>query len=444
MNSASARWLVELEKRTQRARLLTSGADQVYESLRAYSQERVRWRYSTADEELESSLLARGEPVIDIALAGFAASTRIVAELWTRTRGEYYADPQIRKGIRLACLSNHTVLAKDFPASVVGVADLQAILGAENSEEAVAIITNDKVDETFLTALYERREPFAALEESAWRALVVQSRHNALLNGDEAGDFGPDKSLSKLHAAIFHLLETAPVSGPWVVGLHYLLDSLDPQQVRKPEVGRVGGVLARWATIEVQNRDGTVQGGVYPGLTYADEFRCLIAALYGGSVQDGKLLVHGGPLAQGIAERCAYYGNAPLTAEEVERFLQREPVVFAFAASCNLAVMSKPELRRRLEESASGRDFRERYLAVLEHYQHRWPQEEYQPIAAWLQDRAAPDKPGGTTAAIPEMVELDEKLERALAQMQRLERVTLFTNLGLIAIAILLLLDLFL
>jgi hypothetical protein len=440
MNSAAGKWLIELETSTQRARLLASSAYYVYEQLRDQALERARWRFCTPDETLERNLLARGQPLVDIALASFAASAPVVTQLWQRTAGDHYADPQVRKGIRLACLSNHTVMTDHFPASIIGSADLKAILAAPDREEANVLIGNDKIDEQLLVALYGRQDPFDGLEDAAWRDLVMQSSHNNQINGNQEDELGDELSQSAIHQAIFGLLEAAPATGPWVVGLHYFLESLDPQQVTQPPAGRVGAVLARWGHTEVLDKDGTVQSGVYPGLTYADEFRCLVGALYGGGGggQEQPPVIHGSAASPAVAERCAYYGNAALTAAQVEACVRREPVVFAFAASCNLAVMARPELRRLLEEGASGRDFKDRYLTVLHHYQKRWPNDDYAPLAAWLRTEAADaGKQRAAPASAASVAELDKKLANLQAQITWLEKSTRLTFIGLIVLAIL-------
>ncbi len=433
MTNSTGTWLQSLETRTQRARLLAAGADTVYGMLRQYSQERVRWRYSTADEALERSLFARCEPLVDIALASFAASEKIVAQLWQRSCGDHYKDPEMVKGIRLACLSNHTVLTRKFPTAIVGAEDIVRILAAADREEAKALISNDRIEDALLIALYERQEPFAALDEDLWRGLVTQSSHNPRLNGEQEGEFGPELSQDDIHRAIFRLLGAAPVSGPWVVALHYLLESLGPQQEYEPEPGALATVLQRWSAIEVLDKDGAVQSGVYPGLTYADELRCLIGALYGHCRKDGQPLVYGAPAAASLAERCAYYGNGQLSVSEVEKYIQREPFVFAIGACANDGLMARPELRGLLEEAASGRDFKDRYLRILRQYQTRWPHREYAPIAAWLKEENAEP---ALKAPVPATAESVADLERKLAGVNKgIERIEKSVRLTIVFIA---------
>jgi hypothetical protein len=62
-----------------------------------------------------------------------------------------------------------------------------------------------------------------------------------------------------------------------------------------------------------------------------DEFRCLIAALYGKTYakqQDGSL---GYCNCADVALRCAFYGNAQLTSKEMHKGRERDADAFEFA-----------------------------------------------------------------------------------------------------------------
>ena len=107
-----------------------------------------------------------------------------------------------------------------------------------------------------------------------------------------------------IHNAIFTLLEIAPVNMNWLRDLYHLLDNLAPQRVATPE--KIDHVLARWSTLDDRTSDGKVNEGYVTSLPLKDEFRCLVAALYGRG--------HGSPRAKDVALRCAYYGKGDITA----------------------------------------------------------------------------------------------------------------------------------
>ena len=79
-----------------------------------------------------------------------------------------------------------------------------------------------------------------------------------------------------------------------------------------------------------------------------DQFRCLIAALYGKTAgyANNKTVV----LDTDVALRCAFYGNAQLTSKEMHEGRERDPAAFEFAVLFNDHVYLKPKLRKLLEE----------------------------------------------------------------------------------------------
>jgi hypothetical protein len=115
-----------------------------------------------------------------------------------------------------------------------------------------------------------------------------------------------------------------------------------------------------------------------------DEFRCLIAALYGKTYANNKTVVLGTATAPDIALRCAFYGNAQLTSKEMHKGRERDGAAFGFAVLFNDHVYLKPELRKLLEEEVLTGDFRERYLRQCEQLHKRWPNFDPRPMTGWL------------------------------------------------------------
>jgi hypothetical protein len=59
--------------------------------------------------------------------------------------------------------------------------------------------------------------------------------------------------------------------------------------------------------------------GNFTSLTIAEEFRCLIGALYGREFANNKSIIHETANAPDVALRCAYYSNADLTLKDKSR-----------------------------------------------------------------------------------------------------------------------------
>jgi hypothetical protein len=93
-----------------------------------------------------------------------------------------------------------------------------------------------------------------------------------------------------------------------------------------------------------------VAEGFLTSLEMKDEFRCLIAALYGKTYANNKTVV----TARDVALRCAFYGNAELTPREMRKGRGRDGTAFVFAVLFNDHVYLKPKLRKLLEEYLTG------------------------------------------------------------------------------------------
>ena len=181
--------------------------------------------------------------------------------------------------------------------------------------ETVALIRNPSIDEDLLEALYRRTDIFAQMPEERWWQLVSLSSENERLVTEEHYEDSPDLGFMGIQDAIFALLEIAPVNMRWLWVLYDLLDNLAPQQVATPE--KIDHVLARWATLDDRMSDGKVIEGYHTSLSIKDEFRCLVAALYGRGFVKGTFVIHGSPTPKDVALRCAYYGKGNITAKEM-------------------------------------------------------------------------------------------------------------------------------
>jgi hypothetical protein len=111
-----------------------------------------------------------------------------------------------------------------------------------------------------------------------------------------------------------------------------------------------------------------------------DEFRCLIAALYGKTYANNKTVV----LDTDVALRCAFYGNAELTSKEMHKGRERDGAASVFAVLFNDHVYRKPELRKLLEEEHLYGKFTARSLRRCEQLHKRWPNFDPRPMADWL------------------------------------------------------------
>jgi hypothetical protein len=369
-------WSDEQERLTQEARLNVASPEEVLRELKRRAQKpRLLFR---RDEAIEALLVERNDPLINLGLACYGASQEVFVALYKHGLEKPIdtADERYKRGLRIGCLSNQCVahFGFDFPRRLIGPEEVNRVLAAGEDEEAEALICNPSVSDRLLEELYTRTGACAALAEERWELLVHLSRKNKRLVTNEDSDAGPDTGHYSIHRAIFRLLEIAPVEKHWLHVLYALLDELNFLQVAHPE--KIDTALSRWAQVDDRYGDGKVLDGYFTSLPLKDEVRCLVAALYGRTFSNNQLTVQGSPSAADVAMRCAYYGNAELSARQMKAGYDRDGSKYVFAAMYNDNVFSNHKLRKLFEEEQltyQGHDLLRRYLKNFELKRKKWP-----------------------------------------------------------------------
>lgn len=383
----------KLERRTRLARLKVAAPEAVYAEMKEYALAVQASPYTEGSDELELMLLRRDDPLIDLALAGFASNHELVGKLYGKGR-ELADDPQQAdqaSGLRLAVLSNQTVAAKGllsrFPERVIGDDEVARVLKEADWKEAEALALNPTISDDVLTAIYRGDKYVAGIDETRRRELVVCSSGNPRLWTNTDSEHGPDMGHWDIHKAIFEMLETVPTSDRWAGSLSYLLRQLDPYQVKSPD--SIDDVLDRWTrdeTGEVQDLD---VGDKYTvtGLTQRQELRCLIGALYGRSYKK-QFKVHGKAEDEDVARRCAFYGNGKLDVKDIDAGYERDKGIFVFGAIFNDDILCNRKARRHFEEEClhSGDIFL--YEMRCQQIHRRRSSFDPRPTAEWMVDEA--------------------------------------------------------
>ena len=206
------------EKRTREARLLASSPEVVYRELKIYGED-VDSDILAVDEELEKSLLAREDPLIDLALACYATDKSVVGGLYKKglQKPETWLDGRYRRGLRIACLSNEVISYPEFPTDVIGREETDRIFADADWQEAEALLANPKLDDNLLVTLYQRSDSFATLPDDRWCDLVRMSAKNPRLAARNDTDDYPDTGHLRIQRAIFGLLSIIPTTSK---GLH--------------------------------------------------------------------------------------------------------------------------------------------------------------------------------------------------------------------------------
>jgi hypothetical protein len=371
---ATMSWGEEQERLTQEARLSVASAEEVVRELKRVAQKSRGELFGR--EAIEALLVERNDRLINLGLACYGTSKEVFQALYKHAleKPADAADERYRRGLRIGCLSNRTVAYRsfDFPRRLIGPEEIHRVLAAGDDAEAEALICNPSVSDRLLEELYERTGAFATLADERWSTLIYLSRKNERLATNKDSDVAPDTGHYAIHHAIFRLLEIAPVDKNWLHVLDALLDQLDFQQVSHPKT--IKTALSRWAQLDDSGHDGKPLEGYFTALSLKDEFRCLVAALYGRTWSNNQFVVQGSPSSRDVAMRCAYYGNAELSVNAMKTGFARDRGVYIFATMYNNNLFSNHKLRKFFEEEQlAGSDLTARYLKNFELMRKKWP-----------------------------------------------------------------------
>lgn len=369
-------WDDQQLKLTRDARLLVASPEQVFAELRDISKEFQTNPLMSRTEGIEPLLVKRSEPLINLGLACYCTDKSVFVALYNHGRGvpTDKTDEHYRRGLLLGCLSNTTIQKAhhifDFPRELIGDDELERILLESEYDLPRTLILNPEVSDELLEELYKRDGVFANLPDRRVASLVHSSRENDRISTNNDDDYGPDLGHYRIHNAILQLIETAPVTPFWKSVLFDLLHNLNPLHVARTE--RLQDILQRWASLDTRDRNGEdLRGVLAENVSMTDEFRCVIAALYGTALNDNEL--RAASKSSDVAMRAAYYGNGKLTVKEMRTSFERDGSAFVLAAICNRSIHFGREQRQALEEEMLSRDFSFQYGKFNEMFRKESP-----------------------------------------------------------------------
>jgi hypothetical protein len=304
-------------------------------------------------DEMEQVLLERKEALIDLALARYGRSAKVVSALFRKSANES-GDSDVVKGVRLGCLANSMEPVSYFSApSGLRMEELEAIVLGDSGEEAQELLKNPAAGH-LLAKLYSRRPPFDTVPDERFVKWVRITSGNPRIGIDDSNEYGADLLAHDIQRGILNLVLTVPIHGQWLGVLHALLMRLDPRTARTPSEAEAREAVSRWAALAMKEpKNESDEAGYYAGVSL-EEFRCLVAAIYGRwfDPEMKAFGILGDATSDDVALRCSFYGNAPakqLTPKVVEDAVSRDSNLFAFAALWNDNVLMDRGLRATLE-----------------------------------------------------------------------------------------------
>jgi hypothetical protein len=301
---------------------------------------------------------------------------------------------------------------------VIGELETNRIFAEADWQEAEALLSNPRLNDDILVSLYQRSDSFAALPDDRWCDLVSMSAKNPLLVSPNDTEYSPDLGHYRIQKAIFSFLSIVPTTSRGLHTAYQLLDAGDPQHVHWPE--QIDRELSRWSGVQIAGFRDQPRKGHFTALTLVDEFRCLVAAMYGKSLGDKKSKVHGTPSASDVAVRCAYYGKANLDQKAMKAGHQKDEDVFTLAVLCNDHVFHIASLRKLVEDEYLRGDLISRYRKRCDQIHNQWPNFDPQPLTEWLREMK-PDGPGeSATPADQETLRRLKLLDRKINFMSEI------------------------
>jgi len=345
-------WENEQDRIVREGRVYSAPPEMVFAELKELRRRDRGEIYSSKTEAVETLLVERNDPLINLGLACYCTSREVFAALYKHSLepARDMADDLYKRNLRMGCLSNqiifHAHWRSDFPRDLVGEHEIFRIFSEADELELEAMVSNPTVSDKLLEEIFSMKGIMPQLSDDRWGAAVHYAARNERINTNKDTVHGPDMGHYDIHNAIYRFLEIAPVEPRWAWAVYNILDRVDPQQVYSPE--RIDHVLERWSGLKIGAE------GNHTRLPMAQELRCYIAALYGRGFADGKSVYFGSPTAKDIALRCAYYARSDLTKKDMKAGYKRDKDVYLFAASFNSSVIRSRKLRQFFEEEQFG------------------------------------------------------------------------------------------
>ena len=133
-------WGDEQDKLTLEARLLLASPDAVFQELKKLSGG-TKGDFLGRDDRLETVLVKRNQPLINLGLASYGANKDVFAALYKHALEppKNEADAKYKEGLRVGCLSNTTLPAAHilfhFPQDVIGPQETWQVLSQGSDAE---------------------------------------------------------------------------------------------------------------------------------------------------------------------------------------------------------------------------------------------------------------------------------------------------------------------
>lgn len=332
--------------------LLASSSQEVVRFLekRASQPNDIRFE-KDADEKLEVALFERNDPLIMLALARYAAYSKVVSQIFASASG---SDAR-SKALRLSALSNEKMGGHSFTELPNGLfkdrSSLLSYLACADLEEISVLFQNRTIDDAFLRNFLEGKESWECMSEEHRMAAVAALLYNERLVTPYDRTFMDgyaEYNYGAVFDAVWKLSERLPVTREWAARLCWLFDKVltDAFSMEKPLE-----VAQRWKpdasdqkAIEKETEENgrgylSIYQGVRKGLG--------MLALSKSSPLLADLMASDDP-----AFRCAAYRAGNLSPEQISAAYDRDGELFFNEAVDNANLWQRLATREALHGAA--------------------------------------------------------------------------------------------
>jgi hypothetical protein len=215
-----------------------------------FSARRKAFRRSADLSELDKALLARNNPLINLAVAQTTQDTNVLRNLYDHAKTATPSDEGQAKyfyGLRVACLWNSAESRLEYergPANFVDSEELARIIRLGKEEETEALFLNPAIT-GLLKGLLTRTNQFADLEEQRWCRLLMIAAGNARLNIDTTNQFGPDLDAWHIQKSVATQARIVPVSKYGARALISVLERIH-KHISAESQSQHSEMLGRW------------------------------------------------------------------------------------------------------------------------------------------------------------------------------------------------------
>jgi hypothetical protein len=352
------------------AQLAASTADRVFAWLEARAG-RPKDTPSDTDPQVEKSLLARNDPLINLGLAQYGIEDETVKTLFNSS------DPAYRPALRLAVLSNQALVTHQ--AYHTGNLT-EALMGHRrnagewlpelSNEELRALFKNPTLDENFLIDFLEQKTGWHELDERrqlfVLRALAKNPRMTAHYHSVIMDGYAEYKH-SAVFSAAWRLAETATVKIQWCWALYELFWQTTASSMMKEPLE----VAKRWlpdpANVKVAAAEASAFESGYLGAFAQLREQIARLAVQGSSVgaKLEVLLTH-----EDLPVRLAACQYGRLTEAQIAAAAARDPKFVFEAVVRNEWLWSRSATREVLKTLAWAQPDPRSYMDAPNMYRH--------------------------------------------------------------------------